>query len=66
MKKGQGLPLSRLVERYLKDHEFLEERTVVLVHEQLGGRRGMETDLNKFGEVLDHLEPIDEEPDDYP
>ena len=29
------------------------------------GRRDMESDLNKFGEVLNHLDPIGEEPDDY-
>ena len=65
MKKGQGLPLSRLEERYLTDHEFLEERAAALVHEQLGGKRGMETDLNKFGETLAHMLPIDEENDEY-
>ena len=65
MKKGQGLPLSRLEERYLCDHEFLEERAAALVHEQLGGRIGMVNDLNKFGETLEHMLPIDEENDAY-
>ena len=65
VKKGQGLPLSRLEERYLNDHDFLEQRAAALVHEQLGGKRGMETDLNKFGETLSHMLPIDEESDEY-
>ena len=65
MKKGQGMPLSRLEERYLHDHEFLEERAAALVHEQLGGRMGLVTDLNKFSETLDNMPPIDEENDAY-